>query len=521
MERDFYEQATLPYVPEEAIKRKIPSTIGPYKIESLLNQGGMSVLYLGLSPKNEPLVIKVLSPKYLSHPEMVNQFLREAEIIALTDHPNIVTLYGQGEWENGLYIAMEFIQGISLKQFIVQHSLALKRCLEIVLEVAYALLHLHTHGVIHRDLKPENILITEAGRVKVIDFGIAQLTVDQKKIPIPPRSVLGTPSYMSPEQKRDPLHVTYASDIYSLGVILYELIIGELSFGSIQFSLLPKKLLPIVEKALHPDTDKRYRDVVDLITDLSKYLKPESYAQDRNEEDESKEIRFSIQDAYERLHTTPPKNWSGIDIGVARSPQFLECGVLQEFFTLGNGDYLAILGQSQKSGIEDLVNLCVLQGILYKQVLQMTFPLRVDLFIAELNDFFASKKREALFALHLIYLQQAKDSFSFVSCGFSSLSHYSARQSSVRELKNANPYLGESQGYAFDVVTDTWEEGDVLIALTFDSLGEASLLSNLLEVVHLSPASYSQRILSLSKDLFSSSNQKSQAVLTLQRMVEL
>src|SRR5690606_36400224 len=105
----------------------------------------------------------------------IKQFLKEAEIIALSNHPNIVKLYGQGEWEKGLYIAMEFIQGVSLTQFILQNSLSIKRSLEILLQVAYALLHLHSHGVIHRDLKPENILITENGGVKVIDFGIAQL----------------------------------------------------------------------------------------------------------------------------------------------------------------------------------------------------------------------------------------------------------------------------------------------------------------------------------------------------------
>jgi len=102
---------------------ELPKRIGPYKIEALLSKGGMSYLYLGVdSKKGIPLAIKVLSPKYLTHPEFVYQFLKEAEIIGLTDHPNIIKLYGQGEWANGLYIAMEFIQGISLKQFILKQN---------------------------------------------------------------------------------------------------------------------------------------------------------------------------------------------------------------------------------------------------------------------------------------------------------------------------------------------------------------------------------------------------------------
>ena len=171
---DFHKQTTLPDLHAgEARNYPLPQKIGPYKIESLLDKGGMSLLYLGVHPgTSQPIVVKVLLPKYLKNKEMMGRFLKEAQIIGMTNHPNIVKLYGQGQWEKGLYIAMEFIQGISLRQFIQQKSLSQKRALEIILQVAYALCHLHTHGVIHRDLKPENILITETGEIKVIDFGI-------------------------------------------------------------------------------------------------------------------------------------------------------------------------------------------------------------------------------------------------------------------------------------------------------------------------------------------------------------
>src|SRR5690349_1252107 len=220
-DNSFYKQNTMPDLIPTDEEFPLPTMIGPYKIESLFSKGGMSLLYLGLDPEiKKALIIKVLSPSYVTHPEAVERFLKEAKVIALTNHPNIVKLHGQGEWEKGLYIAMELIHGISLKQFIMQHSLSMRRALEIVLQVSFALLHLHSHGVIHRDLKPENILITEDGEIKVIDFGIAQLHEEkEKKIEISGR-FLGTPNYMSPEQKEDPFSVTFATDIYSLGVIL-------------------------------------------------------------------------------------------------------------------------------------------------------------------------------------------------------------------------------------------------------------------------------------------------------------
>ena len=194
-------------------------------------------------------------------------------MIALSNHPNIVKLYGQGEWEKGLYIAMELIRGVSLRQFIMQHSLSMRRALEIILQVAYALMHLHSHGVIHRDLKPENILITEEGEIKVIDFGIAALhskvqAETEKKVADLSR-FLGTPNYMSPEQKQDPSSVTFAADIYSLGIILYELITGKLSYGTINLTSLPKGLKRIATKALAISVKERYQNISDFIHDIS------------------------------------------------------------------------------------------------------------------------------------------------------------------------------------------------------------------------------------------------------------
>jgi hypothetical protein len=253
---------------------EIPSHIGPYKIESLLEKGGMSILYLATHPKtNEPLVIKALLPELLTRKDLVERFLEEAKITLLPDHPNIVKLYGSGEWEGGLYIAMEFIEGISLKKYLLKNSLPLKQALKILIDIAHALCHLHTHGVIHRDLKPENILITKTGQIKVIDFGIAHL-ISEKPDPNKPaiQRIIGTPIYMAPEQKKDPDTVSYPSDIYPLGIIAYELIAGKFSHGKIHLSHVPKGLRKILYKCLQADPKKRYQDVVDLIGDLTNAL---------------------------------------------------------------------------------------------------------------------------------------------------------------------------------------------------------------------------------------------------------
>jgi len=423
--QEFHKQSTLPNLTkgQTSATGEMPKKIGPYKIETQLSKGGMSFLYLGLHPQtNVPVAIKVLSPPYMTHPEMVSQFLKEAKIIALTDHPNIIKLYGQGEWENGLYIAMEFIQGISLKQFIMQQNLSVRSCLEIILQVSYALLHLHTHGVIHRDLKPENILITEDGGVKVIDFGIAQLS-SEGSTPFSSKhgQFLGTPSYMSPQQKKDPLNVTFVTDIYSLGVISYELIVGKLSFGNIQLSLLPEDLQKIVKKALEPLLEDRYHDVVDLITDITAYLKTEMLNQKPILGKEAKEIWEHLEETHRELLPDSIPKWNAFDIGMAKPDQNTDLGSYYDFLRFANQSYLIVMAEYTQSNLQGLSYSAVLKGMV--QTLSREYLTNDSLsfqpisFITTLNEMLALPEKKVSFLFQLLYLSPLENQFSFISCG--------------------------------------------------------------------------------------------------------
>lgn len=249
--------------------------IGPYRVDSLWKTGPLSHLYLATDLENHrPVVLKILSPDLLKLPEMVDQFLKESEIITKINHPNIVSVFDTGKWEHGFYIAMQYLQGISLKQFLTHHKITESSALNITLKVAYALLHLHTHSIIHRDIKPENILILDSGEIKLIDFGIAKLEGGsavglEKRTP----SIIGTPNYMSPEQKKNPLQASYQSDIYSLGMVLQELLLGKMCHGKNESHLLDKPLQLIVDQATEERKEKRFEDIVDFIQALTLHLK--------------------------------------------------------------------------------------------------------------------------------------------------------------------------------------------------------------------------------------------------------
>jgi eukaryotic-like serine/threonine-protein kinase len=470
----FYKQNTLPNL-TEAISSElpIPATIGPYKIDALLSKGGMSLLYLGLHPeKHIPLVVKVLSPHYVKNQEMVTQFLKEAKIIAISDHPNIVKLYGQGEWEQGVYIAMEFIQGVSLKQFILQNSLSIKRSLEIILQVAYALLHLHSHGVIHRDLKPENILITEEGGIKVIDFGIAQLVQEEKtSVKFSQGGLIGTPSYMSPEQKKDPLHVTYVTDIYALGIIAYELLIGKLSFGKIQLSYLPPTLQPIIQKAIAPSLKERYEDIVELITAISIHLKSLTKASAFN--NESHEFFQAIETLQKSL--LPPLLTHGprITIGIAKSKGTLALDLYYELLKFANGNSLLILAETTTTDIDAITHIAILKGILHGLLYDTTTNSEKDFslidFVSKLNTILYKNTLKLCFAFSALYLNEGEDQFSYLSCGFDSLWHLSTESDRPHIIRTDNPILGSVLDFEPFETFDNWETGDTLILHSFNS----------------------------------------------------
>lgn len=504
-EERFSKQNTLPVLTSrESGREPLPEKIGPYKVETLLSKGGMSLLYLGLDPKTrETRAIKVLSPSYVNHVEMVDHFLWEAKIIALTSHPNIVKLFDHGKWEGGLYIAMEFIRGVSLNQFIMQQSFSLRRTLNIVLQIAYALCHLHTHGVIHRDLKPENILITEDGEIKVIDFGIAQLHEENIRTRVPGQ-VMGTPSYMSPEQRDNPTQVSFTSDIYALGVIAYELIVGKISYGMITLSILTQGIRKIISKALAVSVQERYQDIVDFITDLTDYAASSELERERTGSDRAIETMELIQYADQALSSSVP-NWQGLDIGLARHRLPEQFGLYSDFFKFANNTFAIVLAQTASSGPSSSIALGILKGMIHALVypkLQVSteafFPAE---FARTLSTLVAQEEIKEQFLLAIVKVIPIQDTLTFLSCGFGPLFHLPQRKENLRNLISTNGLLG-SQGGTFMEVSDNWREGDLLVLHSFsanqiavDTPLEAQMKKAIMDSILLSPTRAAETIL--------------------------
>src|SRR6478735_5972541 len=271
--------------------------IGHYQIESLIGIGGMGEVYLARDERLGRKVALKLLPKRLTADEtQLSRFKTEARSASALNHPNILTVYEIGAEGNRQFIATEFIEGITLRASLAGGRINPHAALEIAVQVASALAAAHEAGVVHRDIKPENIMLRPDGYAKVLDFGIAKLTEqrpasdDQVEtaavLQTRPGFVLGTAHYMSPEQARGQ-KVDARSDIWSLGVVLYEMVAGSPPFrgetpsdciASILTTeppplsgVLPDvslKLESILQKALRKNSDERYQTIKEMLTDL-------------------------------------------------------------------------------------------------------------------------------------------------------------------------------------------------------------------------------------------------------------
>ena len=212
---------------------------GRFVTTKLLGEGGMGYVFKAIQkPSNREVALKILKEDYMSDEVIRNRFLREAEVIAKMNHPNIIMLFDSGleERNNVLFMAMEYLDGQELST-VIHHdtaNLSLDRLLSITSNIAAALSEAHQHGIIHRDLKPENVYLIKdhEGRetAKVLDFGFARLQGSTKKL-TQFGVAFGTPHYMSPEQAMGQLDITAAADIYAVGVMLYEMITGEVPYN--------------------------------------------------------------------------------------------------------------------------------------------------------------------------------------------------------------------------------------------------------------------------------------------------
>lgn len=271
---------------------------GRYEIRSKLGAGGMGEVYVAHDAElGRDAAVKILPREFSTDEERKSRFRQEARTVSSLNHPNIITIYETGENEQGSFLVTELVDGRTLREIIGRESISLVRVLHIAEQVATALIAAHSAHIVHRDIKPENIMLRRDGIVKVLDFGLAKPTLDlphsagdSEHALTMPGMIMGSATYMSPEQARG-IGVDERTDIWSLGVVIYEMVSGRTPFGGATtgdtiaaviykepepltnlVADAPPELNRILRKALQKDREQRYQTVKDLALDLKELL---------------------------------------------------------------------------------------------------------------------------------------------------------------------------------------------------------------------------------------------------------
>lgn len=245
------------------------------EIQELIGRGGMGAVYRARQTELDRIVaLKILPPDFGADPGFAQRFTREAQALAKLSHQNIVAVFDFGQVQGQYYFIMEFVHGANLRQLMQVGGISPDQALSIVNQICEALQFAHQQGVVHRDIKPENILVDLEGRVKIADFGLAKLVgrVSQDVSLTATEQVMGTPRYMAPEQMMGTKNVDHRADIFSLGVIFYELLTGELPVGRFdppsKMRELDQRLDEIVLRALEREPDRRYQQASELSVEI-------------------------------------------------------------------------------------------------------------------------------------------------------------------------------------------------------------------------------------------------------------
>ena len=261
--------------------------IGEYEILEKIGEGGIAEIYKGIQPSlNREVAIKILSKNLTNNPEIIRRFEQESLIVAQLRHPNIIHIIDKGKKGDNYYFVMEYVDGTDFKTILSRGEYNFKQKMDVVVQLCKALDYAHKNNIVHRDVKPANILIDKDGNVLVADFGIAQIVGKGRKDSSGDEWIMGTPDYMSPEQKEGLPNIDLRADIYAVGVILYEILAGKKPIGkyvppSILVEDIPEGLDWIVATCLQPEPNNRFKSAVELKDKLlevlheSKQIKPE------------------------------------------------------------------------------------------------------------------------------------------------------------------------------------------------------------------------------------------------------
>ncbi len=464
------ENETVDYNPEKGNERgngfsvkingqatqKAGSCIGRYRVISKLGQGGMGAIYKARSPNGRIVAIKIIkSEKNFD----IDRFNRELDIISILDHNYIIRIRDRGFFEKKPYMVMDYADSINLRQYIYSaEKKAIGDILSIIIMVCEALKYAHSKGVIHLDIKPENILITKNGLIKIIDFGISKITSGLQSRTATD-NIMGTPSYMSPEQKMGLKNIDSRSDIYSVGVLLYEMISGQFPSGLLRLDLIPKDIQLIIKRSIAYDREERYSDIDLMLVDLLEYKNKGNIQLDQDSLKAIDTIERTREVLLKHLYPSSMKKFRGFDYHVLYMPAF---GIGGNYYDIIEMDkrYLGILVGNvfDKPDISSAIYLTMIRG--FFKVFSEIDP-DPAMVLTSVNRYISRESFDMFAMFSYIVLDRKEKRLYFSNAGYRPLYYYSSEKEEFSEIRTDGIGLGILPESKYSVIAIAYKPGDI------------------------------------------------------------
>ena len=426
----------------------------------------MGVVYKAKNPRDGEVAIKVMSEKHAAKPHLVKRFLREFKICEMLDHPNIARALSCGKQDEQIYFVMEFVPGPSLDALIEAGEIALGDTLDIVRQACLGLAHAHESGVIHRDIKPANLIVREDGIVSIIDFGIARVDDDGVKSVTQEGSVMGSPYYMSPEQGKGLADTDQRTDIYAIGIVLYEMISGRTPSGLLSPDAVPEGLGRIIGRATAYDREKRYASMKALVADLDAYLAQGGVEADRRALLEIEDGTKFRETMIRMLFPSKVPQLTGIELACLYLPAAGVGGNYYDFIDIdGTAIGLLVGNLGQRPNAESMVFLAMVRAAFRLCARNERDP---ALALALTNDFIAREEMDCFAVFSYAVIDPKDMTLRVATAGFRPSGILRAKHEDFEVLETPGLGLGIVEGADYESVEVHLASNDIVV---FTSMG--------------------------------------------------
>lgn len=437
--------------------------IGKYTVVEVIGSGGMGKIIKAVSPEKRPVAIKIMKPEHSNNKALVSRFQRELKIASMLNHENIAKIL---DWEMGrghYFFVMEYVDGVSLRYLLKKEKIDVSRTVDIIKQVCNGLWYAHAKNVVHRDVKPENILIEKNGCVKIVDFGIARLNeAENPASPLTMTNVsMGSPLYMSPEQKNDFKHVDHRADIYSLGVIFYEMLSGELPGSLLRIDLIPAGLRRIIQKSTSYYAGDRYLSIKDMLDDIKSYETAGEMSQDQNALEQIGENERLRQVSINVLYPKELPEYKGLDIASLYLAASGVGGNYYDFIKISESCLGILVGNVfEKPDVRSAIFLAMVRSAFRIFSMEEKDPGNV---FGKLNNFISREKFDLFAVFSYLICDTSLKTLRLSTAGYRPVGVLGKTGNSFKYIQSEGIGIGITENSVFQNVDVKLESGDIII----------------------------------------------------------